>query len=706
MHSHHVRQQVIPAEYQLVRSPSTIVRIASAVSSHPPPDLCCVVHSKSSGSDESAASGATMAGQPVTNPYSFNATSSSAALTAGLVSAFGQPYVNARSAKINSTAGTSIAGGPGCTSKPTRITDQDAIQLLAEDVESRLEALLRTFIQEEKLRQQARQQHLTMGRRSLSLTSLNACTDLSPTTDTLDAPVDQHSCSHSHHHHSQHHHQPQQQLHHHSQQSHNNQWNTIGPSNHWSSLSPASSVSTCSSASSSASSTSQSTNSKSFGQLSPNNRSSSTTPTAHVHSSSANSLHHQHQPQHHNHHHHSHRNAMLTAQSHTNPIGGSCNSLNTIGLSGPSNSTLANFIQHYPHVNTGTRHDHSSTARHSSHRLGGGGTVGVVASAPTSNQGSARRSASVDKISSTSTATARSVSPSPPARQHSTTANLYSNKTKSGNTTATTKAAASNTNPLSSSPIGSYTKNLFGSPRSSASETAVSSKSNRSRSASPHSASTINSLSSHLIQQLAGNGPCSTAKLNGCATPVSKTMTNGSVVKKASSPNVPSSTVVGSSTPTPTPRTGHSLTASQSTTQSSQTVPQSTQINNEPLSRRVAAAREQEQKRIRTPTRSSSVSDANNNLITSNEKMTEARRRSLADGCASYSVVSDTKHKWEQREQQHQQQHHQHHHYGMLFEPEVINPFDFNYLPHPYHLGHHQYLQFTDSHSNFLPVAR
>lgn len=58
--------------------------------------------------------------------------------------------------------------------QPTRITDQDAImQLLAEDVESRLEALLRTFIQEEKLRQEARYNSL-MGKRSASLSALNS----------------------------------------------------------------------------------------------------------------------------------------------------------------------------------------------------------------------------------------------------------------------------------------------------------------------------------------------------------------------------------------------------------------------------------------------------------------------------------------------------------------------------------------------------
>lgn len=47
------------------------------------------------------------------------------------------------------------------------------MQLLAEDVESRLEALLRTFIQEEKLRQEARYNSL-MGKRSASLSALNS----------------------------------------------------------------------------------------------------------------------------------------------------------------------------------------------------------------------------------------------------------------------------------------------------------------------------------------------------------------------------------------------------------------------------------------------------------------------------------------------------------------------------------------------------
>lgn len=58
------------------------------------------------------------------------------------------------------------------TNQAKRITDQ-AIQLLAEDVESRLEALLRTFIQEEKLRQEARYNSL-MGKRSASLNALNS----------------------------------------------------------------------------------------------------------------------------------------------------------------------------------------------------------------------------------------------------------------------------------------------------------------------------------------------------------------------------------------------------------------------------------------------------------------------------------------------------------------------------------------------------
>lgn len=79
--------------------------------------------------------------------------------------------------KINENVQQSVGVNQTSTNQtktqPTRITDQDAIQLLAEDVESRLEALLRTFIQEEKLRQEHRYNSL-MGKRSASLSALNS----------------------------------------------------------------------------------------------------------------------------------------------------------------------------------------------------------------------------------------------------------------------------------------------------------------------------------------------------------------------------------------------------------------------------------------------------------------------------------------------------------------------------------------------------
>lgn len=84
---------------------------------------------------------------------------------------------NSTANKINESVGVNqqhqTSKNQAKQAQPTKITDQDAIQLLAEDVESRLEALLRTFIQEEKLRQEARFNSL-MGKRSASLNALNS----------------------------------------------------------------------------------------------------------------------------------------------------------------------------------------------------------------------------------------------------------------------------------------------------------------------------------------------------------------------------------------------------------------------------------------------------------------------------------------------------------------------------------------------------
>jgi hypothetical protein len=570
-----------------------------------------------------------MAGQPVTSAYPFTATSSSAALTAGLVSAFGQPYGNARPGKIALTSGPSVGSSrsahsahpthshntgavtaAGC-SQPTRITDSDAIQLLAEDVESRLEALLRTFIQEEKLRQQARQHNMTtMGRRSLSLTSLN-------TPEPVGGSCDQ-----------------------------SNHWNTI-QLNHYSG----------SSSSSPAHKTSHSTG----------NRSSSALTNCPNHS----------QVPHHAHHSHSSHGSPTA-----NPMGGSCNSLNSVGLSA-SNSALANFIQQYGQPTSNG--SFQAPARLSSHRLGGGGATasngnGAIGTVSTSN-GSARRSASVDRISSSSSGV-RSVSPSPPARQHSSN-NLYGNKSRSSNgSIAITSGPKTHQTPISTG-SGALTKNLFGSPRS-ALDTSLSSsqlhdsstrssldgpnrtqsKPNRSRSASPQVTPVVSSLSSHLIHQLTGNG-ISGHNANGqmTVTPAHLSLSNGinygnsSVAGKtaASLSNGYASPVLsGSYQKMSNGSNGHK--------ELSSPTPRSSGSAVEPLSRRVAAARDQEQKRLRA-NRSLSLSDANNNLIPSNEKITEARRRSLADGCASYSVVSDTKHKWELLEQQ------QHH--GTIFDPQL-----------------------------------